>query len=166
VLADVGGLFVIPELARQLHRGPACMEAAENGIWQVLMRIPNPECIEPFEEGCVLLGSSRGRATLQDAERMFTRVVETDPGIPEAWNKRATVRYLMGDLEGSKQDCERVLELVPQHFGALSGMCLIYQALSRPQDALEWCKQALSVHPGMEPIRVLADSCERQLKDM
>lgn len=44
-------------------------------------------------------------------------------------------------------------------------MCLIHRALNDPKEALVWCRKALSVHPGLEAIRVLAESCERQLED-
>lgn len=99
------------------------------------------------------------------AEACFTRVIETDPAVMEAWNKRATLYYLQLRYQEAIHDCERVLSLCPYHFGALSGLGLIYRALNRPKDALHWCQRALQVHPGLDAIRVLADSCERQLNE-
>ena len=38
----------------------------------------------------------------QKAEDIFTTVIELDPKWAEAWNKRATVLYLMGKYQAHK----------------------------------------------------------------
>lgn len=162
ILGEVGDLRVVPDLARELHGGPACMEAAADAMWAIFMRVKSPGCQEPFYEGCHLMNDSK---TWPAAEACFTRVIETDPAVMEAWNKRATLYYLQLRYQEAIHDCERVLSLCPYHFGALSGLGLIYRALNRPKDALHWCQRALQVHPGLDAIRVLADSCERQLNE-
>ena len=45
------------------------------------------------------------------AIEIFTKVIDKDPGWAEAWNKRATVLYLMGEFEQSQNDIDKVLEL-------------------------------------------------------
>ena len=56
---------------------------------------------------------------------ILDRVITLQPGWAEAWNKRATVFYLMGDYTRSVADIREVLALEPRHFGALAGLGMI-----------------------------------------
>ena len=60
------------------------------------------------------------------AEEIFTQVILRDPSYVEGWNKRATIRYLLGDFEKSLRDINEVLTRQPRHFGAISGAGLIH----------------------------------------
>ena len=55
------------------------------------------------------------------AKDIFTEVINLDQNWAEAWNKRATVLYLLGNFEESQEDIDKVLELESRHFGALAG---------------------------------------------
>ena len=55
----------------------------------------------------------------------------------------------MGRHEESLKDIDRVIQLEPRHFGALSGAGLVYMALKRPEDALKAFKRALDANPHM-----------------
>ena len=63
---------------------------------------------------------------LASAEKAFTDLITKDPNYTEGWNKRATIRYMLNDLDGSLKDIKTVLELQPRHFGAISGSGMIY----------------------------------------
>ena len=65
----------------------------------------------------------------QKAEDIFTTVIGLDPKWAEAWNKRATVLYLMGKYQKSQEDIDEVLKLEKRHFGALSGQGLVQMKL-------------------------------------
>ena len=82
-----------------------------------------------------------------NAEAMFTRIINRDHGFAEAWNKRATIRYLMGNLDGSEDDINEVLKREPRHFGALSGLGMIYLQRGQLQSALETYQDILTIHP-------------------
>ena len=82
----------------------------------------------------------------------FNAIIEGDPGFAEGWNKRATLYYLMGNFDESIADVERTLALEPRHFGALSGMGLIYTKLEDAKAALAWFEQAIEVNPHMPAI--------------
>ena len=71
-----------------------------------------------------LVAMSEG--SLDRAENIFTKLIEVNPSFTEAWNKRATLRFMLWDFEGSLKDVEKVLTLEPRHFGALSGLSLIH----------------------------------------
>jgi tetratricopeptide (TPR) repeat protein len=95
----------------------------------------------------------------------FDRTVTLAPGFAQGWNKRATVLYLLGQYEQSLLDCDKVLELEPRHFGALSGMGLIYMALDEPELALEAFERALAVDPTMPGPRHNAEALRQSIKD-
>ena len=80
---------------------------------------------------------------------LFSELTEEAPGFAEAWNKRATVLYLMGRLQESAKDVEQTLKLEPRHFGALSGKGLILMALKDWSGAIAAFEQGLKVHPNM-----------------
>ena len=82
-----------------------------------------------------------------NAEAMFTRIINRDHDFAEAWNKRATIRYLMGNLDGSEDDIYEVLKREPRHFGALSGLGMIYLQRGQLQSALETYQDILTIHP-------------------
>ncbi len=81
------------------------------------------------------------------ALEVLDRVVVLQPLWAEAWNKRASVRFFAGDLDGSMADVEHVLKLEPRHFGALEGMAAILQRTGFDKRALEIYRRALAVYP-------------------
>ncbi|PYM69935.1 MAG: hypothetical protein DME03_21650, partial [Candidatus Rokuibacteriota bacterium] len=75
------------------------------------------------------------------------------PEFAEGWNKRATVRYIAENYEGSIDDCEETLRRNPNHFGALSGQGLCYIAIGRHREAAVMFRRALVVHPRLRGAR-------------
>ena len=75
------------------------------------------------------------------------QVITLEPKYPEAWNRRATVHFLMHNFGKSMADIEQTLELEPRHFGALSGMAQIMQARGNNQLALLAYTKVLAVYP-------------------
>ena len=91
------------------------------------------------------------------SQELLNAVVEIEPDWAEAWNKRATVRYLADDAMGSMQDIARVLKLEPRHFGALSGMGFILQRSGFDKRALDAFRKALEISPQQEELRTLVE---------
>jgi tetratricopeptide (TPR) repeat protein len=83
----------------------------------------------------------------------FSRVIEQAPAFAEGWNKRATARFLATHYATSIADCEEVLRLNPQHFGALAGQGLCHTALAQHREAVRCFRRALAVHPRLETVR-------------
>jgi tetratricopeptide (TPR) repeat protein len=94
----------------------------------------------------------------------FNRMVELAPDFAEAWNKRATVYYLMENYRASVLDIERTLELEPRHFGALSGLGMIYDAIDEPAAALRSFEAAVAINPHLDGPRQRIDLLRRQLR--
>ena len=84
---------------------------------------------------------------LASAEKAFTDLIIKDPNYTEGWNKRATIRYMLNDLDGSLKDIKTVLELQPRHFGAISGSGMIYLKKKNYQTALKFYKILNTIDP-------------------
>ena len=67
----------------------------------------------------------------------FNKVINKNPNFAEAWNKRATAHFMMGNFDLSMQDISKTLQLEPRHFGALDGMSLIFIHTNQLEKAIE-----------------------------
>ncbi len=86
-----------------------------------------------------------GRYTI--ALNLLNNLVSNQPDFAEAWNRRATIHYLLGNYEDSLADIEQTLTLEPRHFGALSGVGLIMQQLGENEKALHAFEKVLEISP-------------------
>ena len=77
----------------------------------------------------------------------LTAAIDYTPEFAEAWNMRATVFFLMDNYNQSVSDIQQTLKLNPRHFGALSGLGMIFERSGQPKQALEVYKKLLEVHP-------------------
>ena len=77
----------------------------------------------------------------------FDRIVQLAPEFAAGWNKRATVYYLRDELEESVEDIRRTLALEPRHFGAISGMGLIFLERGDEGAALRAFESVLEINP-------------------
>ena len=84
---------------------------------------------------------------LNKAYELFTKIIATEPDWSEAWNKRATVLYLMNRYQSSLDDIKITLALEPRHFGALSGQALNYTKLKQYEEAIKSYKAAQKIYP-------------------
>ena len=143
----------------RLMAAPNAESAApeEQAIWQIWHESGSAEIDALMLRGLQAMGSRDLRAALA----AFDRMVRHAPEFAEAWNKRATLNYLMGRLADSIADIDRTLALEPRHFGALSGLGLVYLALDEEEKALDAFDRALAVHPNLAG----ADTHIRALRD-
>jgi len=118
-------------------------------IWQIWRAHDNALVEEVMERGARALSSNR----LSRAERYFDQVVQMAPAYAEGWNQRATVRYLRGRFAQSAADIRRTLILEPRHFGALSGLGLVYMELGRDGAARDAFRRALAINPHLAGAR-------------
>ena len=81
------------------------------------------------------------------AHKIFSNIIFEDPNWSEAWNKRATVLFLMKKYELSLKDIDKTLDLEPRHFGALSGRAQIYMELKEYEKALNNLIQTKEIYP-------------------
>lgn len=93
---------------------------------------------------------------------ILDQVVILQPGYAEAWNKRATVHFLLDDYGSSIGDIRQTLALEPRHFGALSGLGLIFEAMDRNEAAIRAFKRALEVNPQLDKVRESLERLEKE----
>lgn len=133
----------------------------EAGIWRIWSQYGDDPIIDRMmRHGARLMAAEQ----MKRAAEVFDQVVTRAPAFAEGWNRRATLRFLTGDFDGSVADIRQVLNLEPRHFGALSGLGLIYMALERPQGALKAFERALQINPHMTSARRHAANLRAQLK--
>lgn len=135
---------------------------AERSIWAIWLEHDDPEIEEMMAVGNAAMQLGR----LQDALAVFDQMVKVAPDYAEAWNKRATVLYALGNYEASLEDIERTLEREPRHFGALSGKGLCLAALDELEAAIAAFEQTLDLHPhsrgAQVNIQLLEDALEER----
>ena len=95
---------------------------------------------------------------------LLDRVVEMQPNWAEAWNKRASVRFAAGDLNGSMEDVEHVLKIEPNHFAALDGMAMILQRTGFDKRALQVYRRALAVYPHQPEIEEIVKTLSLEVE--
>ncbi|HMN85889.1 MAG TPA: tetratricopeptide repeat protein [Bauldia sp.] len=101
-----------------------------------------------------------GRKNLPLALDFLDQVTVMSPGFAEGWNKRATVYFLMDDYGKALADIGRALAIEPRHFGALSGLGLIFQAMDDEARAKAAYQQALEIDPFLDDVRKALDEIE------
>ena len=91
------------------------------------------------------------------ALEVLDRLVDLQPNWPESWNKRASVRFFVGDIDGSMADVDHVLKLEPRHFGALDGMATMLEDAGFKKRALEVYRRSLAVYPHQAAVEKIVE---------
>ena len=134
---------------------------AENALWRVWSRSRDARVDRMFERGIAQMQ----RGETRNALSTFTRVIKLKPAFAEAWNKRATLYFLMGDYRKSLQDCAETVKRNPNHFGALAGYGQNYLRLNQPERALEYFQRALDVNPNMAGIEAAIEDLQEAIEN-
>ena len=86
---------------------------------------------------------------------IFSRVILLPPTWAEAWNKRATILYMMGRYQESQNDIDQVLKLEKRHFGALAGQGLVSIALENYEKAINSYKEVEKIYPNLKSPKIM-----------
>lgn len=108
------------------------------------------------------LAADRGET--EEALKILNRLIELHPQFAEAWNRRASVYWQMGQFRKSISDCERTLALNPNHYGAWQGVGICQLELGKTVEACQSLRQALRINPYDEPTRRSLRRCEELLR--
>ena len=98
------------------------------------------------------------------AQQMLDKTIELEPDWTEAWNKRATVRFLAGDLDGSMADIDQVLKREPRHFGALTGMAAILRKTGFDAQALAVFRKVLALYPAQPELAAQVEKLKTEVE--
>jgi len=73
--------------------------------------------------------------------------VASAPNYAEGYNQRAFVLFLREKYVLAEENLQKTLELQPNHFAALSGLFHVHGKLGKSESALEYLRQAVTIHP-------------------
>ena len=138
----------------------------EKKIWEIWSIHPSDDrrgfrLTELLTQGSRLMN----RGELNKAYELFTKIIATEPDWFEAWNKRATVLYLMNQYQSSLNDIKITLTLEPRHFGALSGQALIYTELKQYEKAIQSYKAAQKIYPLLDSAAKMIPELQKLIND-
>jgi tetratricopeptide (TPR) repeat protein len=134
----------------------------EQEIWALWSKHPTNENLTArLEEGSQLV---RDQQYIK-AKDIFTEVINLDQSWAEAWNKRATVLYLLGEFQKSQDDIDKVLALEPRHFGALAGQGLVNIQLKNYEKAIRSYEKAQEIYPSMRSPKIMIKQIEELIKE-
>jgi len=141
-------------------------QTIENKIWEIWSIHPSDDR-RGFRLTELLIQGTRlmNMRELSKAYELFTKVITVESDWAEAWNKRATVLYLMKEYESSLADIEITLVLEPRHFGALSGQALNYIGLNLYEKAIESYKAAQKIYPLLDSAKKMIPKLQELIND-
>ena len=131
---------------------------AEQRIWAIWCGHQDADAARAM--GAVIAAFETG--VTADADRELNAMVERWPQWAEAWNKRATLRFIQRRDADSLDDIGRTLALEPRHFGALAGFGQICVRAGDISSALLVFEHAIAVNPNMRSIRQAVEVLRKQ----
>jgi len=137
----------------------------EKKIWKIWSIHPSNDrqgyrLTELLAQGSFLMSEQE----LNRAYGIFSQIILVDPNWSEAWNKRATVLYMLGRYQESQEDIDEVLKLEKRHFGALSGQGLVQTELKNYERAINSYKEVQKIYPSMQAPKVMIPHLKELIK--
>ena len=105
----------------QTATDPVAIQSLEAAIWEQWTMVPDQQQRATMMRGIAEMQQQQLKASVET----FTRLIETAPELSEAWNKRATAYWLLGNFPASLADICETIKREPRHFGAYSGLGMI-----------------------------------------
>ncbi|HZX82551.1 MAG TPA: tetratricopeptide repeat protein [Reyranella sp.] len=124
VLAQNGGSnTMLDTLFAKLQTAtdPVAIQSLEAAIWEQWIVVPDGPQRELMMRGIAEMQQHQ----LKQSVDTFSKLIEIAPDLSEAWNKRATAHWLLGNFPASLNDICETVKLEPRHFGAYSGLGMI-----------------------------------------
>ncbi|UCG31995.1 MAG: tetratricopeptide repeat protein [Phycisphaerales bacterium] len=146
-LSVVGRMSEYDRLAALLHHAdPFVVSLAEYALCEISFQAGS-------RQDALLLRRAARMIRLEECDQallLLNRVLVDDPQLGEAYFQRALVHHTKGNYEASLEDCQRALELNPNHYGAHAHMGHVCTYLEDFTRALECYYAALKIHPRLE----------------
>ena len=132
-----------------------------SNIWSEWMKIDNPESQKIMD----MVPYFFQTRNYDEAIEALSYVIEQEPNFSEAYNKRATFYFMMGDFENSMKDIEATLALEPRHFGALDGMSRILITYKKYEQAFQVYEEMMSLMPNDVTLHMKMDRLNKLIFD-
>ena len=151
----------LDKLFLELKKNTSSSSSIVQKIWTLWSTHPTDEKLTSIlDEGSRLIQDQK----LLRAIDIFTDAIELDPTWAEAWNKRATVYYMIGEFQKSQNDIDKVLELENRHFGALAGQGMVNIGLKNYEKAKLSYQKAQEIYPAMKSSKMMIEQIEELIK--
>jgi tetratricopeptide (TPR) repeat protein len=137
---------------------PDAVEQAQDLIWAVWCDHPHAATREALHEAIGLMATEAFEHALAE----LNRLLDEEPDWAEAFNKRATVLFILGRDAESLADIARVLEREPRHFGAISGFAQIALRGGYLHEAAVGFQAVLELNPHLRGVADMLDRLERE----
>ena len=155
----IGRAACLPDLQAKLRDADRMVvDMAEHAMWQIWFRGGCDAANAHLARGAELLN----RSETDEAVDLLNKAIALSPDFAEAYNQRAIAHYLAERYAASIADCEKVIELMPLHFGAWCGLGHSHLALGESDEALRAYRKALSVNPHLECVAELVQELGEQ----
>jgi tetratricopeptide (TPR) repeat protein len=105
----------------QTATDPMAVQSLERAIWEQWIMVPEGRQRELMMRGIVEMQQRQLKVSVDT----FSKLIDIAPDLSEAWNKRATAYWLLGNFPASLSDICETLKREPRHFGAYSGLGMI-----------------------------------------
>ena len=105
----------------QTATDPMAVQSLETAIWEQWVMVPDRAQRELMMRGIAEMQQRQ----FQQSVETFSKLIEVAPDLSEAWNKRATAHWLLGNFTASLSDICETVKREPRHFGAYSGLGMI-----------------------------------------
>jgi tetratricopeptide (TPR) repeat protein len=156
-LGLVGTMMCNDALARRLYDEDALVrQLAGDALWALWFRAAGREHCDRLQQ---IVGGNNSRMVLRDLDVLISRTGD----YAEAYNQRAILYYKLGEFRRAAADCETVLKLNRQHYGAAAGMAQCYLKLNRPRAALHAFRAALEINPNLDDVETAVKTLEGML---
>lgn len=131
---------------------------ATQELWRIWFHQKGVYGFELLEQSQFLLAAGK----ITQAQALLTELIDDQPDFAEAWNRRAVLYYITKQYKQSLDDCQMVINLNPNHFGALHGLGLCHAALGDYRAAIQAFQEALVLQPyALENQRLILECTAR-----
>ena len=160
----------------QAATDPSAIQSLEAAIWEQWVMVPDMSQRAVMMQGMAEMQQRQIQASVET----FTRLIQVAPELSEAWNKRATAHWLMGNFKASLADICETVKREPRHFGAYSGLGMIRaemgengRAVAAFELARKWNPHIMGIDGEIERLKALGGvvggedplGCNQQVAD-
>ncbi|WP_166416041.1 tetratricopeptide repeat protein [Cochlodiniinecator piscidefendens] len=139
-LGDLYALLATPGLENP--------EVVEQRIWQEWGRSGSAVMDLLWQRGDDALEAEDYNAALEH----FTALTDHAPGFAAGWHGRAAAYFNLGYFGPAVSDLEVAIALNPNHFGALTGLGVLFEALGEEDAAFRAYEAAFALNPHDENV--------------
>lgn len=125
---------------------PDAAKSIEERIWQEWSKSGSPAMDLLLERGREALEEGE----LETAIDHFSALIDHAPEFAEGYNARAMAYYQADRYGPAMADIQITLSLNPRHFGAMSGMAVMFEEAGLENGALAAWRAVVELHPNRE----------------